>query len=82
MYCYMMSQLDEMCAIMDGLHRYVPQVAVTRSGMASGGEQYSDFELPVVLFGDGSWQKSHSSHRASSNISCLTNADLRVVLVV
>ena len=46
------SRLDEMCAIMDGLHRYVPQVAVTRSVMASGGvEQYSDCELSAVLFG-------------------------------
>ena len=31
------TRLDEMCAIMDELHRYVPQVAVTRSALTSDG---------------------------------------------
>ena len=30
------TRLDEMCAIMDELHRYVPQVAVTRSAIMYG----------------------------------------------
>ena len=41
-----------MCAIMDELHRYVPQVAVSRSAMTSDGVvQYRDCEVSPVLFG-------------------------------